>query len=75
MIPLKLGETTGGVFDQPPGVGTVQVGTATVTFTSCTTAQLQYAFTGGSSAGRAGTLSLTRVGPVPAGCVAAAEAR
>jgi hypothetical protein len=68
---LTLAETTGGVFDQPtPMSGTTPVGNATVTFTSCTAAQLQFSFTGGSNAGRSGTIALTRVGPVPPGCVA-----
>src|SRR5690348_1619717 len=72
-VALTLGETTGGVFDQPTPAGqkTVAVGTARVTFTSCTSAQLQYAFTCGSSAGRSGTINLARVGPVPPGCPAA----
>ena len=71
-IALTLGETTGGVFDQatPATQETVAVGSATVTFTSCTTAQLAFNFTGGSSAGRAGTIDLSRVGPVPPGCTA-----
>ena len=71
MIPLTLAETTGGVFDQPTPAtqATVAVGTATVTFMSCTSAQLQFNFTGGSNTGHAGTIALSRVGPVPAGCV------
>ena len=69
-IALTLGETTGGVFDQPTPAAqkTVAVGSATLTFASCATAELRYTFTGGSSAGRSGTLSLQRVGPVPTGC-------
>lgn len=75
-IALTLGETTGGVFDQPTPAGqkTVAVGNATVTFMSCTSAQLQYAFTGGTSAGRSGTIMLSRVGPVPPGCSASMSA-
>jgi len=71
MIALTLFETTGGVFDQPtPAAQTsVAVGSAMVSFTSCSTAQLQFSFTGGSNAGHAGTISLARVGPVPPGCV------
>jgi hypothetical protein len=70
-IPLTLYETTGGLFDQPtnPPAATVPVGTSTVTFTSCTSAQLQFNFTGGSNAGKSGTIALVRVGPVPPGCV------
>jgi hypothetical protein len=68
--PLTLYETTGGVFDTPtPGTqATTAVGTATITFASCTSAQLTFNFTGGSSAGHAGMINLSRVGPVPAGC-------
>lgn len=71
---LTLYETTGGLFDQVtnPAPATVPVGTSTVTFASCASAQLQFNFTGGSNAGRSGTIALARVGPVPPGCVAAA---
>ncbi|HWD34964.1 MAG TPA: hypothetical protein VG840_02305, partial [Casimicrobiaceae bacterium] len=75
-IALTLGETTGGVFDQatPAGQKTVGVGSATVTFMSCTTAQLVFNFTGGTSAGRSGTINLSRVGPVPPGCTSTMSA-
>jgi hypothetical protein len=75
-IALTLGETTGGVFDQPTPASqkTVAVGTATVTFMTCTSAQLAYNFTGGTSMGRSGTIMLARVGPVPPGCATAASA-
>jgi hypothetical protein len=68
--PLTLYETTGGVFDTstPMTQASLAVGTATVTFTSCTSAQLSFNFTGGSSAGKLGMIALTRIGPVPAGC-------
>ena len=52
----------------PPPLTTAQ-GTATLTFRNCAQAELAYSFTGGSSAGRSGTIALSRVGPVPAGCV------
>ena len=73
---LPLFETTGGVFDQPtdPKPTSASVGTATLTFASCTSAQLTFNFTGGSSVGKSGTIALGRVGPVPPGCVAAAAA-
>jgi len=73
---LPLFETTGGVFDQPtnPAPTSTQVGTATLTFASCTSAQLSFNFTSGSSAGRTGAISLARVGPVPPGCTLAAAA-
>ena len=72
-IALTLYETTGGLFDQltAPAPTSVPVGTATVTFMSCAAAQVQFNFTGGSSAGRSGTIDITRVGPVPPGCVSA----
>jgi len=50
------------------------VGSATVTFTSCTSAQLAFNFTGGGNARRAGIIALSRVGPVPAGCAVSADA-
>lgn len=63
-------ETTGGLFDQPtPAPQTIPVGMATITFASCTSAQFQYTFTGGSNAGKFGTIPLQRIGPVPPGCV------
>jgi hypothetical protein len=75
MIALTLFETTGGAFDQPTPAAqaTVPVGSAMVSFTSCSTAQLQFSFTGGSNAGHAGTIALARVGPVPPGCVNASN--
>lgn len=71
---LVLFETTGGVFDQPtmPAASTLPVGTSTVTFANCASAQLQFDFTSGSMAGRSGTIALTRVGPAPPGCAVAA---
>jgi len=70
---LPLFETTGGVFDQsPPKPTPAPVGTATLTFAGCSSAQLSFNFTGGSGTGRSGTIPLSRVGPVPPGCVAAA---
>ena len=68
--PLTLYETTGGLFDTPTPASqaSLAVGTATVTFMNCAAAQLTFNFTGGSSAGKAGTINLSRVGPVPAGC-------
>jgi hypothetical protein len=68
--PLTLYETTGGVFDTPTPAtqATTAVGTATITFASCTSAQLVFNFTSGSSAGQRGVIALSRVGPVPAGC-------
>jgi hypothetical protein len=69
-LPLTIYETRGGVFDTstPPGQETVPVGTGTIAFPSCSAATFSYRFTGGSSAGLAGTINLSRVGPVPPGC-------
>ena len=70
-VPLTLRETSGGLFDQPtnPAPTSPPVGSATVTFASCGSASLQFNFNAGGNAGRAGTIALTRVGPVPPGCV------
>jgi len=69
-IPLAIYETTGGVFNQPtpPDQKTVSVGTGTMAFQGCSAATFSYNFTGGSSSGLSGTINLSRVGPVPAGC-------
>ena len=68
---MTLYETTGGLFDAPTSRRRApsQVGTATLTFQSCSAATLDYSFTGGSSAGAIGRITLQRVGPVPPGCV------
>ena len=69
-IALQLYETTGGAFDATaPATKSVPVGTATLAFQSCSTATFTFNFTGGSSSGASGTIGLTRVGPVPAGCL------
>lgn len=69
-IALQLYETTGGAFDATaPAAKSVPVGTATLAFQSCSTATFTFNFTGGSSSGASGTIGLTRVGPVPAGCL------
>jgi len=69
---LGIYETVGGEFNTPVGPGTTpqttQVGTAIIQITSCSTLQMGYTFTGGSSAGLSGTLNLVRAGPAPAGC-------
>ncbi|HVO88547.1 MAG TPA: hypothetical protein VMV45_08395 [Casimicrobiaceae bacterium] len=68
-IALSLYETTGGLFDSiAPTPTTVQVGTGTLTFASCSAATLDFNFTGGSATGRSGTITLARVGPTPAAC-------
>jgi hypothetical protein len=70
-IPVTLYQTTGGTFDATPSAtqATTPVGSGTLTFASCTGASLAYAFTGGTNAGRSGTIALQRVGPKPSGCV------
>jgi hypothetical protein len=68
-MPVVLYETTGGLLDRTaPAPATASVGTATLAFTSCNAATLAYAFAAGSNAGQAGSMSLVRVGPVPAAC-------
>lgn len=69
-LSLVLYETTGGVFAAATPTTTTAVGTATLTFGSCTSATLLYNFTGGTNAGLAGTIALTRVAATPAGCTA-----
>ena len=71
---LQLYETTGGLFDQPtnPAPSSEPVGAANLAFASYAAAQLDYAFTGGSSAGKSGSIGLVRVGPVPPGSAAPA---
>jgi hypothetical protein len=68
-IPVTIYETTGGIFNTPPPAPqTVPVGTGTLAFQSCTAATLSYNFSGGTSAGLSGIITLSRVGPVPPGC-------
>jgi hypothetical protein len=70
-IPVTIYETTEGIFDTPipaPGPPTVPVGSGTLAFQSCTAATFNYTFTGGTSTGLSGTITLSRVGPVPPGC-------
>ena len=67
---MQLYETTGGVFNAPsvPAPASAAVGTGTLAFQSCANASLAFNITGGAAAGKSGTIALTRVGPVPAGC-------
>jgi hypothetical protein len=55
---------TGGLFNTPTQTTTLQVGTADITFTSCTTMTLTYTFTAGEYKGLTGTISEQPVGPV-----------
>lgn len=59
---------SGGVFDQPATTSTSVAGHADIVFHSCSSATLTYAFSAGSGFPTSGTLDLSRVGPVPAGC-------
>jgi hypothetical protein len=69
-ISVQIYETTGGLFDAPtpPGQKSGAVGSGTLAFQSCSAATFSYNFTGGSSSGMFGTITLSRVGPVPPGC-------
>jgi hypothetical protein len=68
-IDLVVYESSGGSFDQSGGVVTDPVGTATLTFESCSSAMLDYAFDAGELEGRSGTIPLSRLGATPASCV------
>lgn len=69
-IPVQIYETTGGMLDTPTPEGqkTVSVGSGTLAFQSCSAATFAYNFSGGSSSGQSGTITLSRVGPVAPGC-------
>jgi|GEM_PF-1024760 len=58
----------GGVFDDPHPRTTPQLGNATLTFTGCAAATLQFHFDSGSSAGLSDTIPLQRLGAMPANC-------
>jgi Tol biopolymer transport system component len=65
---IAIGETTGGVFNEPMSTATQQVGSANIVYQSCDTMTLAYTFTGGTNHGKSGTIHLQRTGPIPAGC-------
>jgi hypothetical protein len=68
-IDLTVYDSTGGTFDSPAGVvHTTPVGNATLTYTSCSSATLDYAFTAGELNGKMGTIALSRLGNAPASC-------
>jgi hypothetical protein len=56
---LTIYRNTGGNFNAPPITAAQPVGTATLTFGTCTSGQLSYSFTDGT--GRTGTIPLTRL--------------
>ncbi|HET7845043.1 MAG TPA: hypothetical protein VFL14_12890, partial [Xanthomonadales bacterium] len=66
---MTLFRTVGGAFNQPPTQQTTTaVGTAQLTFHNCGSATWSYSFSSGENAGLNGNISLSRVGPIPAGC-------
>lgn len=67
-ITFDLYETTGGVFDGIMPTTTVPVGQATITFGSCTQADLDYAFTSGSLVDHQGSMHLSRIAVAPSVC-------
>lgn len=68
-VDLTLYDTTGGTFDSDATtVDTMPIGTATLTFTSCTTATFDYTITAGELAGQTDTIPLSRLGSTPASC-------
>ena len=60
-VAMPLFQNSGGNFGAPPVTMGVQVGHVALSFSDCVTAQLNYAFTDGSS--RIGTVPLTRLTP------------
>jgi hypothetical protein len=60
-IDLTLYNSIGGAFDASDPVTTDPVGTATLTYTSCTDATFDYTFTAGEMMGRTGSVPLTRL--------------
>ncbi len=65
---IPLYESTGGAFASATPATTTAVGSASLTFHSCTSATLTYAFDAGTNGGQHGTLELSRLTPAPAGC-------
>ena len=64
-MPFTLYETVGGAFNaSTPSPTSSQVGTGTLTFSSCSNAKVAFSYTRGSSAGQSDTIDLVRVGPV-----------
>jgi len=56
---LTIYQNTGGNFNAPPVTNAQAVGSATLSFDTCSSGQLTYVFTDGT--GRAGTIPLTRL--------------
>ena len=69
-INLTLYVGTNGTFNSAATKITVaEVGTATLTYSSCGSAVFSYSFTAGEFAGKSGDILLTRTGSTPAACV------
>ena len=69
-IKFTLYVSTNGTFNSAATkVSTVAVGSAQVTYASCGSAVLTYAFTSGEFAGRSGDVTLARVAATPGSCV------
>ena len=56
---LTIYQNTGGNFNAPPVTNAQAVGTATLSFDTCSSGQLKYSFSDGT--GRSGTIPLTRL--------------
>ena len=65
---IPIYATVGGVFNDSAKATAIPVGTAEITFQTCSTMSFAYAFTSGENQGKTGTVSLVRVGPTPVGC-------
>jgi hypothetical protein len=65
---IPIYASVGGIFNNPVKPTLSQVGTAQLIFQSCSTATLTFNFTGGSSNGQNGSISLQRIGSTPTGC-------
>jgi len=66
---LTIYSSTNGTFDSGETVvSTDPVGLATLTFLTCSTATLDYAFTDGEFAGQVDSIDLVRLGPALASC-------
>jgi len=69
-IKLTLYVGTNGTFNSAATKITVtEVGTATLTYSSCGSAVFSYNFTAGEFSGKSGDILLTRTGSTPAACV------
>lgn len=67
---IPLGQASGGSFDLGGGVTRATVGSASITFQSCTAATFTYTITPNTlnAQSASGTINLVRLGPAPAGC-------